>query len=375
MTTTTTPYPGNSGDPGTPVLRGTSGYPPVLRGRVLRTRHDAVSLRWHPRTVLVCVVLSVATALVAALSLTTGDYPVPLGRVIDTLAGGGTSIDHFIVITLRLPRLVAGLLIGAALGMSGAVFQSLARNPLGSPDIIGFTSGAATGAVLEILVFHGDQVAIASASILGGLTTALVVYLCSVKGRRVASYRLILVGIGVSAMLDSATSYLLTRATLYDAQNAQVWLIGSLNAVGWNVVTPLAAALLVLTPVTIVTGRVLGWMEMGDDAATALGIPVERTRLILVVAATALCAAATAAAGPIAFVALAAPQLCRRLTQATGALIVPAGFMGAFLLSLSDFSAQRVLPSTQLPVGLMTGVIGGGYLCWLLGNQLKAGRS
>jgi iron complex transport system permease protein len=176
-------------------------------------------------------------------------------------------------------------------------------------------------------------------------------------------------------MFTSVTSYLLTRASLYDAEDAQLWLIGSLNNVGWNVAAPLAAALAALTPVTVIAGRSLGWLELGDDAARALGVPVERSRLTLVMAAAALAAVATAAGGPISFVALAAPQLARRLARSSGALIVPSAFMGAFLLSVSDFAAQRVTPSAGLPVGVMTGLTGGTYLCWLLARLWKSGRS
>lgn len=341
---------------------------------MLRTRGDLVSIRWNPRSVLVCAVLGVLVLVVAGFSLTTGDYPVSLSGVIDSLLGRGTAGNHFIVVELRLPRLLAAVLIGIALGMSGAVFQSVSRNALGSPDIIGFTSGAAAGAVAEILLFHGGQTQIAIAALVGGLVTSMVVYGLSAKRGRVAGYRLVLVGIGISAVLSSVTSYLLTRASLYDAQNAQVWLIGSLNAVGWSVVWPLAVALAVLTPVTVVAGRTLGWMEMGDEAAKSLGVPIERTRLLLVIAATALAAAATAAAGPIAFVALAAPQLCRRITRSPGALIVPAAFMGALLLSGSDYAAQHAV-SNGMPVGVMTGVIGGAYLCWLLAREWTAGRA
>lgn len=348
---------------------------PIIPGRVARSADDRVSVRWQPRTALVCGILAAAALVVAALTLTTGDYPVSLAGVIRALTGHGVGAEAFIVDTLRLPRLVTALLIGAALGMSGAVFQSLSRNPLGSPDIIGFTSGAASAAVLEILVFHGGQAAIAIAAIIGGLATAVIVYLLSFTKGRVAGYRLILVGIGISAMLGSITSYLLTRATLYDAQNAQIWLIGSLNAIGWNVVWPLAVALVVLTPIAVIAGRTLNWMELGDETAKALGVPVERTRLTLIITATALAAAATAAAGPIGFVALAAPQLCRRLTPTSGALVAPAAVMGALLLSASDLGAQHVVPSTQLPVGVMTGVIGGAYLCWLLAHEWKTGRS
>jgi len=347
----------------------------LVRGRVLRSRRDRFSVRWQPRTAAVCALLLAGCLAVAVLSLTTGAYPVPLPQVVACLTGHGDPADSFIVTTLRLPRLTGALLIGAALGMSGAVFQSMTRNPLGSPDVIGFTSGAATGAVTGILLFHGGQEAVALSAVGGGLATGLIVYLASVKQRRVAAHRLVLVGIGVSAMLDSVTSYLLTRASRYDAQNAQIWLIGSLNDIGWSTVAPLAVALAVLTPVTVLAGRTLGWAQLGDETAKALGVPVERNRLVLVVAGIALAAAATAAAGPIAFVALAAPQLSRRLVRAAGAPVVPAAFMGALLLSASDFAAQRAVPATELPVGITTGVVGGIYLCWLLAREWKTGSS
>jgi iron complex transport system permease protein len=347
----------------------------VVSGRVLRTRDDRLTLRWHPRTVTVCAVLVIVTLALIVLTLTTGDYPVPLRSVVDSLLGSGSGTESFVVLGLRLPRLTAGLLIGAALGMSGAVFQSLSRNALGSPDIIGFTSGAAAGAVLQILLFHGGQDAIALASILGGLGTAMIVYLLSSRRGHVAGYRLVLVGIGVSAVLGSLITYLMTRADLTEAQNAQVWLIGSLNGIGWSVVLPLAIALAVLIPITLVAGRTLRWLEMGDDTARALGVPVERTRLLLVIVGTALAASATAAAGPIAFVALAAPQLVRRLTGGSGAQLAPAAAMGALLLIAGDFGAQRLAGSSELPVGVVTGLLGGGYLCWLLASMWRAGRA
>ncbi|GAA2639736.1 iron chelate uptake ABC transporter family permease subunit [Dactylosporangium fulvum] len=348
---------------------------PVVSGRVLRSSADRLSVRWHPRTVLVCALLLGAVVVLAALSLTSGAYPVPLGRVVATLSGHGTRIEEFIIVKLRLPRLTAAVLVGWALGMSGAVFQGLTRNPLGSPDIVGFTSGAACGAVLEILFGRGGAGEVALAAVGGGLVVAAVVTLLSTKQRRITGYRLILVGIGIAAMLQSLTTYLLTRATLYDAQNAAVWLIGSLNAVGWGTVAPLAIALAVLAPMAILAGRALGWLAVGDEAAKGLGLPVERSRYLLIFTATALAAVAVAAAGPITFVALAAPQLCRPLTRSSGAQIVPAGAMGAALLLGADFAAQRIVPTSQLPVGVLTGVVGGLYLCWLLAHEWKTGRS
>lgn len=340
--------------------------PVTVPGRVLRLRGERLSLRWRPRTLTVCLMLAVCCLALGALSLTTGAFRLPLPRVLATLLGQGSGAEEFIVLDLRLPRLLCAVLAGGALGMSGAVFQSLSRNPLGSPDVIGFTSGAATGAVVQIVVLHGGAYATAVAAVAGGLLTALVVGTVAAGRGPSLGYRVVLVGIGVSAMLTSLTAYLLTRASLYEAQDAQLWLIGSLNSTTWSLVTPLALALAVLTPVTVGAARTLGWLELGEDTARGLGVPVGGTRLLLALAATALAAAATAAVGPITFVALAAPQLCRRLVRSPGALVVPAAFMGALLLSASDFAAQRVLPSTELPVGAMTGILGGLYLCRLL---------
>lgn len=338
----------------------------VLKGQVLRLRGDRVSLRWQPRTLTVCLLLAAASLVVGALSLTTGTFRVPLSAVVDCLLGRGTGADQFIVMSLRLPRLVCAVLAGAALGMSGAVFQSMSRNPLGSPDIVGFTSGAASGAVVQIVLFHGGAAATALASIAGGLLTALAVGVISVRHGRTSGYRIVLVGIGISAMLTSLTAYLLTRASLYQAQDAQIWLIGSLNSASWSVVTPLAIILAVVVPVAVPATRALSWLELGEDTARGLGVSLGRTRLVLAVAATVLAAATTAAIGPVTFVALAAPQLCRRLVRSPGPLVVPSAFMGALLLTASDFAAQRVLPRTELPVGAMTGVLGGLYLCHVL---------
>ncbi|MEV6508618.1 iron chelate uptake ABC transporter family permease subunit [Streptomyces sp. NPDC051642] len=351
--------------PTAPAPAPRTGRRTVLKGRVLRLYDGRVSLRWQPRTVTVCLLLAAASLAVGVLSLTTGTFQVPLSAVVDCLLGRGTGADSFIVMSLRLPRLVCAVLAGAALGMSGAVFQSMSRNPLGSPDIIGFTSGAASGAVVQIVLFHGGATATALASIAGGLLTALAVGLISVRHGRTSGYRIVLVGIGISAMLTSLTAYLLTRASLYQAQDAQIWLIGSLNSASWAVVTPLAITLAVLVPVVVPATRALSWVELGEDTARGLGVPLGRSRIVLAVAATAL-AAATAAIGPVTFVALAAPQLCRRLVRSPGPPVVPAAFMGALLLTASDFAAQRVLPQTELPVGAMTGVLGGLYLCQLL---------
>ncbi|URN03663.1 iron chelate uptake ABC transporter family permease subunit [Actinomadura madurae] len=294
-----------------------------------------------------------------------GEFPISPPDVVRVLAGQGDRATEFIVTTLRLPRAVTGLLAGLALGLSGAIFQSISRNPLGSPDLIGFTTGAATGALLQILVFGGGAVAITVSSVGGAVLTALAVYLVAYRrGGGVHGVRLVLIGVAAAAMLEALNAYLITRAELREAYEAAFWLTGSLNGRDWDQAVPLGLALAVLVPAALVLARSLGMGELGDDAAQALGVPVQRTRALLMIVGVGLVAAATAAAGPVPFVALAAPQLARRMTRRPGAQLLPAALTGAALLAVSDLISLR-LP-TAVPVGVVTGVLGGVYLAWLL---------
>ncbi|GAY08796.1 iron chelate uptake ABC transporter family permease subunit [Pseudonocardia sp. N23] len=348
--------------------------PALLTGRVLRSRSGRLSVRAHPRSLVVGGVLVVVVLVVAVLMLVTGDYPATVGEVVRTVFGDGPPGLELIVNRFRMPRILVGIAVGVALGVSGAIFQSLSRNPLGSPDIIGFTTGSATGALLVILVFRDTMSGTAGGAIAGGVVTSLVVYMLAFK-RGVSGFRLILIGIGVSAMLASVNAFLLSRATLRDAQNAQLWLVGSLNARGWQHVVPVWTAIAALLPIAVVLGKRMMMLEMGDEAAAARGVPVERSRLALLLTAVGLTAVATAAAGPVGFVALAAPQVARRLTGSTGAGLLPAALTGAALLTAADLAGQRLIAPTQLPVGLTTGAIGGLYLAVLLGREWRKGRS
>jgi iron complex transport system permease protein len=341
-------------------------------GRTVRAGRG-LSVRVEGRTLTVCVVLLVLLAAVVAVSLTTGDYPISVPDVLRTLVGRGDRADEFIVTGLRLPRVVTGLFVGLALGVAGAVFQLVTRNPLGSPDVIGFTSGAVTGALVVLLVLQLGGWAVSFGALVGGGVTAVLVYALSSRGG-VQGYRLILVGIGASAVLQAANNYLLTRSRVEDAQSATAWITGSLNGRGWEQATPLGIGLAVLLPVLLLAGRSLTMLDLGDDAARALGVDVGRTRALVLVLATALTALAAMAAGPIGFVALAAPQVARKLTGAVGAGLVAAGLTGALLLLVSDLAAQRVFAPTQLPVGVVTGAVGGLYLAWLLASQWRRGR-
>lgn len=322
------------------------------------------------RTTAVCLMLAAITAAVAVLALGSGDYYVPPGQVVQALFGDVPARIHMVVVEWRLPRVLLAILLGAALGMSGAIFQSLTRNPLGSPDIIGFNSGAYTGALVVILIVGGSYYQVGAGALLGGIATAAAVYLLAYK-RGVQGFRLIIVGIGISAMLASVNTWLILKADLETAMSAAVWGAGSLGSLGWSQVGPVTILLLVLVPAILVLGRRMRMLEMGDDAAKALGVRAEPTRLGLVVLGVALTALVTAAAGPIGFVSLAAPQLARRLTRSAGVALVPAAVMGAALLTVSDVVAQRAFAPHQLPVGVVTVSIGGVYFAWLLAREAR----
>ncbi|MFF0077910.1 FecCD family ABC transporter permease [Streptomyces sp. NPDC005494] len=340
--------------------------------RAVRTA-GGLSFRVDVRALVVIALLLAAAAFAAVVLIGSGDFAMSPGQVVTTLFGNGTFQQEFIVTELRLPRVLVGLLVGAALGIGGAVFQSVSRNPLGSPDVLGFGQGSAVGALVVIVLFHGDPTAVAAGAVGGGLLTGAAVYLLAWK-RGVHGYRLVLVGIGAAAMLTAATHFLITKANLVDATRAVVWMTGSLDGRDWAQVWPLLGVCCLLIPVILGYGRPLRMIEMGDDAAHALGVRVERTRLVLLGCAVLLVAVATAAAGPIVFVSLSAPQVARRLTRAPGPNLAAAAGTGAALLLVADWTAMNAFGDRQLPVGVVTGVLGGCYLLWLLVTERRAGR-
>nr|WP_304503737.1 iron chelate uptake ABC transporter family permease subunit [Corynebacterium lemuris] len=347
---------------------------PPRRKRHLLITLPGIVLRLESRTVAVTAVL---TGLILALgcgALLLGDYPLTVGEALRALVGRSSDpLAEFFVQNQRVPRVLAAVLVGAALGASGAIFQGLSGNPLGSPDVIGFTVGAASGALIQIIVFNGGPVAIAFGALLGGFGTAALVYLLAWRGG-LSGIRLVLVGIGVSSVLQGLNSLFIVRASLTAAQTAGQWQAGSFNATGWPTVWTIIATLVVLLPAALVLARPLDIMISGDDLATGLGVRVERRRLELLVVGVALVSMSVAVAGPIAFVALAAPQLARRLTRTGSVGIGVAAVMGGLLVLASDVVAQRLFAPTQLPVGVVTGTLGGIYLIWLLAREWRTRR-
>jgi iron complex transport system permease protein len=330
-----------------------------------------VSARLDRRAITVSIVLLVVVGFGLAWSVSVGDFSIPLRDVVGEITGlGGSSDSSFIVRTLRLPRALTAVLVGAAFGVSGQIFQRMV--PLASPDILGVSAGAAVAAVWCIVVLTVSSSTVTVAALGGSMTTVVLIYLLAIK-QGLSSYRLVLVGIGLTAMLEAAVAYLLTRAEIYDAQRAFVWLTGSLNGRGWEYVRPLTIALVVLLPVALVNARELRALELGDDCARGLGVGVHRSKLVLSFSGAALAAVATAAAGPIGFVALVSPQIARRLVGERSTGIVPAALVGAAIIVYADPLGRRIFAPTELPVGVVTAMVGAPYLLWLLARSNRVG--
>ncbi|MGV9192909.1 FecCD family ABC transporter permease [Microbacterium sp. MC2] len=335
----------------------------IVAGRRVRQR----------RRTLVTAVLATAILLVFAVTTMVGNTFYSPAEVLGVIFGQTVPGASFTVGELRLPRATLGLLTGLAFGMAGVTFQTMLRNPLASPDIIGISAGAGAAAVFAIVVLAADGGVVSLLAVAGALVTALAIYLLSNKGGFTGT-RLILIGIGVAAMLNSVITYLLSRAAAWDLQTAMRWLTGSLNSASWDAVAPLAGACLVLVPLMLSQGRNLGVLRLGDDTSAGLGVRVHRTRILLIVGAVVLLAFATAAAGPVAFVAFMAGPIAARLVGPGASLLIPAGLVGALLVMVADLIGQFAF-GTRYPVGVVTGVLGAPYLVYLLIRTHRSGGS
>ena len=342
-----------------PVITGHA----VARGRRRRTRRRTV----------VTVALAGGMFVVLAASLMIGQTFYTPDEIVRVLLGETVRGASFTVGELRLPRAVLAILAGFAFGIAGVTFQTMLRNPLASPDIIGITAGASAAAVFGIVILSLGDTAVSVLAVVGGLATAGAIYLLSNKGG-FAGTRLILIGIGVAAMLDAAITYVLSKAAAYDLQTAVRWLAGSLNGATWDVILPLAIASAVLVPALLSRGRALTVMRLGDDAAASLGVRLQGTRVVVIVAAVALLAFATAATGPIAFVAFMAGPIAARMVGSGGSLLLPSGLIGALLVQLADLVGQFAFDS-RYPVGVVTGVLGAPFLISLLIRTNRSGGS
>jgi iron complex transport system permease protein len=327
------------------------------------------------RSLTVLALLAASAFVAFCLELARGEFALPLTDVAATLAGAGDQATEFIVLELRLPRALTALLTGLALGMAGAIFQDLARNPLVAPDVIGISSGASLAAIS--LIIFGEptgSLSVPLAALAGAVAAGVALYALAWRGG-LHGYRLVLVGIGVAATAQAGISYVLTRGRIFETQQAYVWYVGSLNGRGWEHVWPLALSMAVLVPLALGLARPLRVLQLGDDLARALGAERERARLGLLATAVALTGIPVSAAGPIAFVAFAAPHLARRAARTVSptAVLPLAGATGALLVLAADVVGRELFAPREIPVGIVTAVLAGPYFLLLLRRANRIG--
>lgn len=340
-----------------------------LGGRPVLTVRGPVSAQVPWRVLILNVALVVLIAALAFWGMLQGDYKIAPDKVIPALLGEGKQITVAFA-QQRAARIVAALLVGAALGLSGAIFQVISGNALGSPDIIGFTNGAATGALLQIIVFNSGPVEVALGAVVGGLATSVLVWLLT-RRTGLHGFRLVLVGIGVGSTLAAFNSLLVVRASLTQAQTAASWLAGSLNDITWERTYALLGLLLVVTPLLLMLVRPLGAIRFGDQVASGLGVSVNAYRVAALFIGVLLVSLATATTGPIAFVALAAPHIAKTLARSGGVGFTSAALMGALMVLGSDLIGRFAVPGRIIQVGVVTGAIGGLYLIYLIYLERK----
>ncbi|ACZ39998.1 FecCD family ABC transporter permease [Sphaerobacter thermophilus] len=323
-----------------------------------------VAFRVNTRVLGMIGLALVVLVALGAWALTLGSFRLPLQAVIDALTGAEAGDARFIVRDLRLPRVLTAAFVGAALAMSGAIFQGLVRNPLVSPDIIGVNAGASFAAVFWIVTGQPSPL-LPVIAFTGAVATTAAIYLLSWRGN-IAGPRLILVGIGVNAILTALTTGLVVRANIYEASRALHWTTGSVYAATWGDVRVVAAVLAVLVPVGVALMWALRVIQVGDTTARSVGLPLERTRLALVLVGCALSAGAVAVAGPIGFVALMVPHIARMIAgPMSGSVFIVTGVLGALLVLGADMVGQHALP-VGVPVGVVTGAVGAPYFLFLM---------
>lgn len=316
------------------------------------------------RFILVSSILAIFTAVLCYGMLILGNTVYPASDVIRALRGEQIQGVSFAVNTIRLPRMLAGLFSGFAFGVGGSVFQTMLRNPLANPNIIGITSGSSAAAVFSIVVLQASGATTSALSVAGGLITVLITYTLT-KSKGYSGGRLILVGIGLQAMLNALVSWMLLISSESNVPAALRWLSGSLNGSQMNSLIPVISATLILTPAILYYGRHLSMLELGEEAAQSLGVHTDRTRVILIISSVLLVAMATAATGPIAFVSFLAGPISKRLVGGGGPQTMAAGLFGAALVLAADLFGQFAF-ETRFPVGVITGLLGAPYLIFLL---------
>jgi iron complex transport system permease protein len=323
------------------------------------------------RCITVTILLVALTIVLAGILLIFGNKQYSLSTVVSVLLGEDIKGASFAIGSLRLPRMLSGLLVGIAFGIAGNTFQTMLKNPLASPDIIGVTSGSSVAAVFCILILKISGNAVSIIAVISGLGVAALLYILS-RGGSFSGGRLILIGIGIQAMLNAVISFLLLRANQYDVPAALRWLSGSLNGRKMDDIPGLFIVVVIFGSIIVLLGNHLKVLELGDQSAISLGLRTDFVRLILVLAAVFLIAFATAVTGPVAFVAFLAGPIAGKLVGAGAPTAIPSGLVGASLVLAADIIGQFGF-DTRFPVGIVTGILGAPYLLFLLIRMNRTG--
>jgi iron complex transport system permease protein len=280
------------------------------------------------------------------------------------LFGSGDAASTMVVREFRLPRIVVGLLVGAALGVAGCLTQTLAGNRLATPDLVGVNEGATAAVVASVAGSTTGMLGAWWLGPLGAAAAAALVVLCA-GGAGAAGYRLLVAGIGVSTFVGAVSDLVLSRQNQATAGGVFLWTVGSLNGRDWSVGTPLLWVLAVLVPLALAAGNRLQLLRLDDELAASLGVDLRRTRGAALALAVALSGCAVGVGGPIAFVALAAPVVASRLAGPTRVPVLGSALVGAVLIAAAD-ALGRVIAPVEIPVGVVTSVLGGPFLLWVL---------
>jgi iron complex transport system permease protein len=316
------------------------------------------------RAALAAAVLGGLVVVAVAVGLAVGTARVSFLDTLPAALGSGEPRDVLLVQRLRLPRVVAGVLVGAALGTAGVLLQTLARNRLATPDTVGLNDGATAFAVASVVAVPSSLGPPALALVGAATAAALTLGLAGGAGRR--GYRFLVVGLGVGAALGALTQLMLARAPIDAANQAFPWTVGSLNTRSPLAVTLLGAGVAVALPVAVVLGRQLRMLRLADAVVVGLGLPVGRVRIAVIAVAVVTAGLAIAAAGPLGLVALIAPEIARKAAGPRSVAVVGSALAGALVVLVADLLGRTVAAPLELPVGIVTAVVGGPYLLWLL---------
>jgi iron complex transport system permease protein len=306
------------------------------------------------------VVAVIALSIVTLLSVAYGSKPIPIGTVFGAFTDFDGSNEHLIVRSLRVPRTSVGLMVGACLGLSGAIMQGLTRNPLADPGILGVDAGAALAVVIAIYVFDvGSLLGYVWFSYAGALVASLVVYGLGSAGRSGATpVKIALAGAALSALLGSFTSAILLLDT-ETLDQFRFWAVGSIAGRDGDIARQVGPFVVVAVVASLGTWRALDTLALGDDVARSLGASVGRSRALCAIAIVLTAGTATAACGPIGFVGLVVPHMCRKFTGPAHRWLLPYSMVVApILLLASDVAGRVIARPSEVQVGIVTALVG-----------------